>query len=123
MEHATDRGSRETCETIVHEKLDFRKFHEKLKLVDVLAIKFHEISSLARISFPAAPRPGWGPGPPRRRNEIHSNDFLFSVIQRRYAMHARVTLNAFVRTASLQPTHGLFYFRFSFVLVVCLRIG
>ena len=27
-------------------------------------------SSLARISLPAAPRPGSGPGPPRRRNEI-----------------------------------------------------
>ena len=26
--------------------------------------------SLARISLPAAPRPGWGPEPQRRRNEI-----------------------------------------------------
>ena len=32
-------------------------------------------SSLARISLPAAPRPGWGPGPPRRRNEIQPAKF------------------------------------------------
>ena len=37
-------------------------------------MKIDEISSLARISLPAAPRPGWGPGPPRRRNEIHPSD-------------------------------------------------
>ena len=52
MEHATDRGSRETVQTTVHEKLDFRKFHEQLKLATVLGMEFHEISSLARISLP-----------------------------------------------------------------------
>ena len=52
MEHATDRGSRKIVQKAVHEKSDFRKFHEKMKLVDVLTIKFNEISSLARISLP-----------------------------------------------------------------------
>ena len=52
MEHATDRGSRKALGTTVHEKSDFSKFNEKLKLVDVSAIKFHEIPSLARISLP-----------------------------------------------------------------------
>ena len=51
MEHATDRGSRKTLQSTVHEKSDFLKFHGKLKLVDGLAIKFNEISSLARISL------------------------------------------------------------------------
>ena len=52
MEHATYRGSRKSVTRTVHGKLDFRKFYEKLKLVDGLAIKFNEISSLARISLP-----------------------------------------------------------------------
>ena len=51
MQHATDRGSRKTVQSTVHEKFDFFKFHEKLKLVNGLAIKFNEISSLARISL------------------------------------------------------------------------
>ena len=51
MEHATDRGSRKTWQSTVHEKYDFLKFHRKLKLVDGLAMKFNEISSLARISL------------------------------------------------------------------------
>ena len=52
MEHATCRGSRKSVRRTVHEKLDFRKFHEKLTSVNGLAIKFNEISSLARISLP-----------------------------------------------------------------------
>jgi len=52
MAHATDMRSRKTGPTTVHEKSDFRKFREILKLVSVLGIKFHEISSLARISLP-----------------------------------------------------------------------
>ena len=51
MAHATYRGSRKSVAPIVHGKLDFRKFHEKLKLVDVLVTKFNEISSPARISL------------------------------------------------------------------------
>ena len=51
MEHAADRGSRKTVQSTVHEKSDFLEFHRKLKLVDGLAIKFNEISSLARISL------------------------------------------------------------------------
>ena len=51
MGHATDRGSQEAVQTAVHENSDFRKFDVKMKLVHVLAIKFNEISSLARISL------------------------------------------------------------------------
>ena len=53
MEHATDRGSKKTVQSTVHEKTDFfLKFDGQLKLVDGLAIKFDESSSLARISLP-----------------------------------------------------------------------
>ena len=52
MEHATYRGSRKSVVCTVHGKLGFRKFDEKLKLVDGLAIKFNEFFSLARISLP-----------------------------------------------------------------------
>ena len=52
MEHATGRGSWKTVQSTVHEKSIFFKFHEKLKLLDDLAIKFNEIASLARISLP-----------------------------------------------------------------------
>ena len=31
------------------------------------------------ISMPAAPRPGWGPGPPRRRIEITPAIFMYFV--------------------------------------------
>ena len=71
----------------------FSKFHEKLTLVNSLGIKFHDFSSLARISLPAAPRPGWGPGPPRRRNEIHSSEFLFNIIERHNEIHVCVVRN------------------------------
>ena len=57
MEHATDRGSREAVQMAVHEKSDFRKFVEILKLVSVLSIKLNEISSLARISLPYGAAP------------------------------------------------------------------
>ena len=57
-------------------KLDFHeiwKFQDFLQMWPLLAahvLKNARGSSLARISMPAAPRPGWGPGPPRRRIEI-----------------------------------------------------
>ena len=54
MEHVTCMGSRESVRRTVHEKLDFRKFHEKNKLVDGLAIKFNEIFPRARISLSCA---------------------------------------------------------------------
>ena len=52
MEHATCRGSRKSVPPTVHKKLDFREFDDKLKLVDGLAMKFNEISWLARIVLP-----------------------------------------------------------------------
>ena len=51
MEHVADRGSREAVQTAVHEKSDFRKFHEMLRLVSVFGIKFNVISLPARISL------------------------------------------------------------------------
>ena len=70
--------------------IEFRGFMISVKLVVVSGGNFHEISSLARISLPAAPRPGWGPGPPRRRNEIHPSEFLFNIISGRHSIHVCV---------------------------------
>ena len=81
-----------------HGTSDFRKFHDKLKLVDVLAIKFNEFHSLARISLPVAPRPGWGPGPPRRRNEIQP---AFSFWLEKLAFIVDVVFALFVTFISL----------------------
>ena len=63
MEHATDRGSRKTLQSTVHEKSDFLKFHGKLKLVDGLAIKFNEFF-FAGANFIASRR---------RANQLHDS--------------------------------------------------
>ena len=61
-----------------HEIFKIQYFSKILPLLDVHVLEIVRGSSLARISLPAAPRPGWGPGPPRRRNEIQPARIYFS---------------------------------------------
>ena len=62
-----------------------RKFrnHENFQNIDAgegfMSLKLRN-SIAGAILMPAAPRPGWGPGPPRRRIEILASDFNSEVI-------------------------------------------